>query len=153
MSDFSQGLLAAPATGPQSLSAERAQSNVPVEELKDHLLTKEWLQRQQRVLRVLQKHPLFGKARQANLSRPARYAQSLARAKQLRRLQDELGWDAEDLKMAEYLNDEMHPFALHNSMFTVTVRDQGSDEQKEHYLRRIEGWEVIGCYAQYVSAP
>jgi acyl-CoA oxidase len=131
------------------LEAERRRSNVSVDELSNHLLSRnDFLRRQQRIVRVLENEPLFSKAQQLNLSRPDRYHLGLARAKALRRLTAKHGWDAEDFKMAEYLTDEMSPYHLQSSMFATTVREQASEAQLREWWPRIASYEVLGCYAQ-----
>ena len=36
-------------------------------------------------------------------------------------------------------------------MFLITLREQGTPEQKKLFLKKAENYEIIGCYAQ-VSA-
>ena len=151
MRDFTDALRPAEPSGPSILAKERSHSNVPVEELSHHLLSHgDFLKRQARILPFLEKDRLFSKAKQSNLSRPERYHLGLARAKKLRRLADQHGWDQDDYDMAAYLCDDVSPYMVHIDMFIGTVREQGSDEQKAYWMPRIERWEVIGCYAQYV---
>ena len=151
MPDFTDNLK--PATdGSTILAKERSQSDVPEDELAKHLLSRnDFLGRQQRILRILEKDPLFNKSKQMNLSRPERYHLGLARAKKLRRYVDQHGWDAEDHSMGEYLSDDVSPFMVHYAMFVTTVREQGSDEQKAYWMPKIERMEAVGCYAQWVS--
>ncbi len=131
------------------IAAERARSNINVDELSEHLLSRNgFLERQERIVPVLENEPLFLKKQQSNLSRPDRYHLGLARAKALRRLVKKHGWDHEDYRMAEYLTDEMSPYHLHMSMFSNTVHEQASDEQKAYWWPRIESWKIIGAYAQ-----
>jgi acyl-CoA oxidase len=152
MPDFTDNLKPASPDGPTILAQERSQSDVPVEHLAKHLLSRnDFLGRQERVLRILEKDPLFNKAKQFNLSRPERYQLGLARAKKLRRYEDQYHWDQEDVSMSQYLCDDVSPFMVHYAMFVTTVRDQGSDEQKAYWMPKIEAMEVIGCYAQYVA--
>ncbi|KAL2067352.1 hypothetical protein VTL71DRAFT_1777 [Oculimacula yallundae] len=149
MSDFTDHLKPAAPTGSDTLAKERQNSTIPVDALARHLFPdQEFLERQEKILHVLEKEKLFSKDMQQNLSRPDRYKLGLARAKALRRMQDKLLWNQEDLKMAEYLVDEMSPYALHMSMFVTTVREQANDEQKAYWLPRIESFEIIGAYAQ-----
>lgn len=149
MPDFTDNLKPAQPDGPTLLSKERQQSNVPVDELAKHLLSNDdFLGRQERVLRVLEKDPLFNKVKQFNLSRPERYQLGLARAKKLRRYADQHNWDAEDHTMAQYLCDDVSPFMVHFAMFATTVREQGSDEQRAYWLPKIDAMEAVGCYAQ-----
>ena len=104
--------------GAATLEAERSASAVSVDELSKHVLSRDgFLERQQKVLAELRKEKLFSKEQQLNLSRPERYHLGLARAKAIQRLVRRQGWDHEDYKMAEYLNDEMSPFHLHMTMF------------------------------------
>jgi acyl-CoA oxidase len=149
MPDFTDNLKPASPTGPDILAGERSQSNVPIDELAKHLLSRnDFLNRQERVLRVLEQDSLFNKSKQMNLSRPERYHLGLARAKKLRRLQDEHHWDAEDVSMSHYLCDDVSPYMVHYAMFITTVREQGDERQRAYWLPKIEAMDVIGCYAQ-----
>ncbi|KAM0717155.1 hypothetical protein Q7P37_007007 [Cladosporium fusiforme] len=150
MSDFTDKLHPSTPSGPSILSNERSQSNIPVTELSTHLFPKSngFLARQTRILALLDKDPLFSKAKQQNLSRPERYALGLARAKKLRRLADEHGWDDSDQEIAAYLCDDVSPYMVHVAMFITTIREQGNDEQRAYWMPRVTSWEVVGCYAQ-----
>lgn len=104
--------------GTATLQVERDASAINVHELTQHLLSRDgFLERQQKVLDVLKKNPLFNKDQTLNLSRPDRYKLGLARAKSFVRIGKKLGWTDEHVKMAEYLMDEMSPFHLHYTMF------------------------------------
>ena len=149
MPDFTDSLKPASPSGPDVLAKERDQSDVPVEELAQHLLSRnDFLGRQERILRVLEKDPLFSKSKQMNLSRPERYQLGLARGKKLRRLTDQHGWNDEEHSMAQYLCDDVSPYMVHFTMFINTVREQGDEEQKAYWLPKIKAGDVIGCYAQ-----
>jgi acyl-CoA oxidase len=131
------------------LKAERDQSTIDVDELSKHLLSRDdFLARQNRIVPILENEPFFSKKQQLNLSRPERYHLGLARAKALRRLVKKHGWDHEDYRMAEYLTDEMSPYHLHMTMFATTVKEQGSDEQKQYWWPKIASWKILGAYAQ-----
>lgn len=150
MPDFTDNLKPAH-DGTAILSKERSQSDVPVQELATHLLKRDdFLKRQEGVLRVMEKEPLFSKAKQQNLSRPERYHLGLARAKKLRRLADQHGWDVRNQEMMMYLMDDVSPYMVHHDMFITTIREQGNDKQREYWLPKAMNWEAIGCYAQYV---
>lgn len=117
MPDFTDHLKPAH-DGTATLQAERDGSTINVTELASHLLGRDgFLERQEKVLKVLTKEPLFRKDQQLNLSRPERYQLGLARAKAIQRISRREGWNREDYSMAEYLNDEMSPYYLHMSMF------------------------------------
>ena len=110
MADFTDHLKPA-YDGTAKLQAERDGSGINVRQLAQHLLGRDgFLERQDKVLRVLSKEKLFNKDQQLNLSRPERYHLGLARAKAIQRLMRREGWDLEDYKMAEYLTDEMSPY-------------------------------------------
>ncbi|KIW05444.1 uncharacterized protein PV09_03333 [Verruconis gallopava] len=148
MRDFSDTLKPS-SDGTAILEAERARSNILVDELSKHLLSRnDFLERQKRITAILEKEPLFRKGQQLNLSRPERYHLGLARAKAQRRLGREHGWDEEDYKMAEYLTDEMSPFHLHYTMFANTIKEQASDDQKKTWMPLIDSWKILGAYAQ-----
>lgn len=136
-------------SGPSLLAKERSGSDISVAQLGRHISADTgFLERQARVLAVLEKEPVFDKSRQLDLSRTDRFKLALARGKALRRLQDRHGWDRDDYLMAAYLIDENSPYRLSTGMFITTVEEQGSDEQKAHWLPRIAAWEVVGAYAQ-----
>ncbi|KAH8697520.1 acyl-CoA dehydrogenase/oxidase C-terminal [Talaromyces proteolyticus] len=149
MPDFTDKLQPSKPDGPTILAKERAQSNISAEELAQHLLSHDgFLERQARILPILEKEPLFNKKQQANLSRPDLFKLALARAKLLRRLVDRHGWNIDDYKMAETLIDDVSPYFLHMHMFVTTVREQASDAQKAHWMPLIESFKIIGAYAQ-----
>lgn len=110
MPDFTDHLLPASPRGPEILFQERAQSDVPINELAHLLLSRnDFLRRQEKILPLLENHVLFRKVKQPNLSRPERYQLGLARAKTLRRWAVRLGWDEEDWNVAGYLCDDVSP--------------------------------------------
>src|SRR5882757_483738 len=125
MTDFTSSLMPAGPQGPDILAAERAGSDVNVEQLANHLLHRgEFRARQKKILAVLESNPLFSKKNNLNLSRPDRYHVGLARAKELRRLSRRHGWTYHDDRLAEYLLDEVSPFSLSNTMFATSVQQQ-----------------------------
>src|SRR5271156_441911 len=149
MTDFTDKLRPAAPDGPEVLAGERSRSNVNVDGLAKHLLSRNgFLKRQKRILPILQSYPVFSKKNQLNLARPDRYHLGLARAKTLRRLSIKHGWDSEDFKMAEYLVDEMSPFHLQHTMFATSVREQSNAKQLAYWLPKVEAWDIIGCYGQ-----
>lgn len=149
MPDFTEKLRPSQPDGPTTLSAERQQSIISTDELGQYLLGRDgFLERQARVLSILQQHPLLSKAKQQNLSRPERFKLGLARAKLLRCLTDKHNWNHDDYKMAEYLVDDVSPYFLHMEMFITTIREQASEEQRMLWLPLIESWKIIGAYAQ-----
>lgn len=149
MPNFTDKLRPSQPDGATTLAREREQSRISVNELSEQLLSSDgFLDRQARILSLLQREPLFSKAKQQNLSRPDRFKLGLARAKLLRRMANKHGWAHEDYKMAEYLVDDVSPYLLHMQMFVTTVREQASEEQRAHWMPLIESWKIIGAYAQ-----
>ncbi|KAJ5092903.1 hypothetical protein N7456_008764 [Penicillium angulare] len=149
MPDFTDKLRPSQPDGPTTLARERAQSSISIDELGNHLLSSDgFLQRQARILSILQREPLLSKDKQQNLSRPERFKLGLARAKLLRRLVDRYQWSYDDYKMAEYLVSDVSPYFLHLEMFITTVREQASEAQRAHWMPLIESWRIIGAYAQ-----
>ncbi|RVX67839.1 hypothetical protein B0A52_07767 [Exophiala mesophila] len=149
MADFTDELRAAEPQGPSILAWERGRSSIDVDQLANHLLGRnEFLSRQKKIQSVLESIPIFSKKNQLNIARPDRFHLTLARAKTLRRLSVKYSWDQDDYLMAEYLMDEMHPYALQSGMFATSIREQCNDEQKAYWLPKVEKWEIIGCYSQ-----
>lgn len=149
MTDFTGKLRPADPQGPSILNQERSGSKVNTDQLAKHLLSRnDFLNRQQKVLSTLEPLPLFCKKNQLNMARPDRYHLSLARSKMLRRLSLKHNWTTDDHQMAEYLMDEMSPYALQSAMFMPSLREQCDDKQKAYWLTKAENWEIIGCYGQ-----
>ncbi|KAJ5890962.1 uncharacterized protein N7473_007190 [Penicillium subrubescens] len=149
MPDFTDTLRPSQPDGPTTLARERGQSDLSVDGLSKHLFPADgFLERQARILHILQKEPLFSKEKQQNLSRVERFKLGLARAKLLRRMTDQHRWDHEDYKMAQYLVDDVSPYFLHMEMFVTTIREQASEEQRAYWMPLIESWKIIGAYAQ-----
>ena len=149
MSDFILKLKPADPQGSDVLAAERARSQVNVSQLAHHLLHRNgFLDRQKKVLAVLKKNALFSKNANLNLSRPDRYHVGLARAKEIRRIVRRERWNHDDYMMAHYLLDEVSPYLLSDTMFTTSIQQQCNQEQKAQWLKKVENWEITGCYAQ-----
>jgi len=83
---------------------------ISVGQLADDLFGHAYLERQKRVLNIVQDEYVFPKTNQASLSRPDRYALGLARGKRMRQLMDIHKWSEDDLLIAEYLIDDVQPF-------------------------------------------
>jgi acyl-CoA oxidase len=93
MPDFTDNLRPSYPDGPTTPALERASSKLCVEELSQHLLSHDgFLERQNKLLQLLQNEPLLSKGQQFNLSRPERFKLGLARAKLLQRLADKHQW-------------------------------------------------------------
>ncbi|KAK3066588.1 hypothetical protein LTR53_017008, partial [Teratosphaeriaceae sp. CCFEE 6253] len=138
-------------SGPQGtelLAAERSKSNVNVDSLKAFLHTPEGLARKRRVLDILQSEQIFDKSQNYFAGRIDRFETALARAKRMRQLVVKHGWTNDDRLVANDLVSEPGPYGLHESMFLITLRDQGTPEQHEKFLKKAENYEYIGCYAQ-----
>jgi acyl-CoA oxidase len=99
MRDFTDNLKPAKPGGLETPAKERSQSYLPVQELAQHLFPDGLLQRQEKIVKELQKHKLFSKQNQLNLARPDRYKLGLARAKLTRRIAAKHNWDDEDHRM------------------------------------------------------
>ncbi|KAL3465672.1 acyl-CoA dehydrogenase/oxidase C-terminal [Aspergillus heterothallicus] len=149
MASFVDKLKPAEPSGSAIIARERALSDISVDALSRTLFAgDDYLQRQARILPILTAEPLFDKKKQANLSRPDIFKLALARAKLLRRLKDQHGWDIDDYKLAEALVDDVSPYYLHLHMFVTTIHEQASDEQQAHFMPLINTFKIIGAYAQ-----
>ena len=138
-------------TGPQGselLEQERKASNVNVDQLSTFLHTKEGLERKRRVLKTLQSEKVFDKSQNYFAGRIDRFETALARAKKLTQLQGKHNWSQEERQNANELISEPGPYGLHESMFLITLRDQGNSEQHEKFLKPAQQYKYIGCYAQ-----
>ncbi len=151
MSQIPQWVRELKPSGPQGselLKQERDNSNVNVDQLANFLHTKEGRQRQTRILKVLQSEKVFDKSQNYFAGRTDRFETALARAKRLRQLYVKENWGDQERYTANMLISEPLPYGLHESMFLITIRDQGSPEQHQKFLKPAENYEYIGCYAQ-----
>jgi acyl-CoA oxidase len=138
-------------SGPQGselITRERAKSNIDVERLADLLFTREHLDRKAEILSILRAEPVFDKSQNYFMGRTEKFRTALARAKRMQQLSVRHKWSRDDQEIANGLIGEPGPYGLHASMFLITLRDQGTPEQHELFLRKAENYEYIGCYAQ-----
>lgn len=135
-------------TGPELLEQERKSSNVNVDQLANFLFTKEAREKKRKILKLLQDDKVFDKSQNYFAGRIDRFETALARAKALQKLAVKHGLDDDEKKIAELLISEPGPYGLHEHMFLVTLRDQGSEEQREKFFKPAQAYKIIGCYAQ-----
>lgn len=134
--------------GTQCLAQEREKSNIDVDKLASYMFTDEALERSDRILQILKADPVFDKTQNYFRGRNSRIEAALARGKRLRQLSVKHNWSKEEYAVANELISEPTPYGLHASMFLITLREQGTPEQHELFLRKAENYEYIGCYAQ-----
>merc|ERR1712169_51328 len=138
-------------SGPQGselLQQERSKSNLNVDQLADFMFTREILERNERLLKILQAEPVFDKSQNYFRGRTARIEAALARGKRLYQQQVKHNWTREEFQAANELISEPTPYGLHASMFLVTLREQGTPQQQKIFLEKAEAYKIIGCYAQ-----
>ena len=105
--------------GSDLLKQERDQSNLDVEKLSNFIFTKEVLDRQQRILKVLESERVFDKSQNYFAGRVDRFQTALARAKRLQQLTVKHKWSKDEFMTANELISEPGPYGLHVSMFLV----------------------------------
>jgi acyl-CoA oxidase len=107
--------------GHELLKAERANSNVPVEELEVLLHTQDVIDRRNKILDILKSEKVFDKSQNYFMGRIDRFERALAREKRLRILKKQHNWSFEEFRTATELVGEPGPYGLHDSMFKVRV--------------------------------
>ncbi|TNY18023.1 acyl-CoA dehydrogenase/oxidase, partial [Rhodotorula diobovata] len=135
-------------SGTRLLEIERAKASFSPAELREYIYGNEYLERQARILPIVENEPAFDKSQIHYMSRGDKYRHGLKKEKRIVQLTREHGWSAEDVKVAEELIDMPAAFGLHNSMFLKTLRSQSNEEQQELFTKPAENFEIIGCYAQ-----
>lgn len=162
--DWVKQLKPSGAQGHELLKAERAASNIPIQELQELLHTKDVIVRKQKILNLLKAEKVFDKSQNYFMGRTDRFERALAREKRLRILKKQHNWTLEEFRTAIDLVGEPGPYGLHDSMFKVRVRSiyyinnvlisqvtlegQGTPEQQEKWLTLANDYKIIGCYAQ-----
>jgi acyl-CoA oxidase len=110
-------------SGPQGselLKQERSKSNLDVDRLANFMFSKEVLERNQRLLEILEAEEVFDKSQNYFRGRNERIQAALARGKRLRQLSVKHNWSREDYQVANELISEPTPYGLHASMFLVS---------------------------------
>ncbi|KAI4593413.1 fatty-acyl coenzyme A oxidase [Pestalotiopsis sp. 9143b] len=146
--DWVKKLTPAAPQGADLLAAERASSNINVDQLADYMFTKETLAMRDNILRILTADPVFDKSQNYFQGREDRIKASLGKGKRLQQLSVKHNWSQEEYQCANDLLSEPTPYGLHATMFLVTLREQGTPEQHERFLKKAENYEIVGCYAQ-----
>lgn len=106
--------------GTELLAMERAKSNIDVDKLTDYMFGREAVERQARVLALMENDKVFDKSNNYFMGRVEKFPVALARGKRMRQLQVEHNWDVEDYRVADALESEPNPYGLHASMFLVS---------------------------------
>ncbi|KID84482.1 acyl-coenzyme A oxidase 1 [Metarhizium guizhouense ARSEF 977] len=146
--DWVKALKPSGLNGQELLEQERAKSNVNVDQLAEFLHTSQALERNARILEILQSHPVFDKSQNYFNGRIERIEAALARGKALRQLSVKHQWDQDEYTVANDLISEPTPYGLHATMFMKTLQEQGTPEQHKVFLEKAQNYEYIGCYAQ-----
>jgi acyl-CoA oxidase len=110
-------------SGPQGsdlLKQERSKSTLDVDRLADFMFTREVLERNQRLLKILEAEEVFDKSQNYFRGRNERIQAALARGKRLRQLSMKYNWSKEEYQVANDLISEPTPYGLHASMFLVS---------------------------------
>ena len=106
--------------GAELLKQERDKSNIPVGKLSEFLFTRETLDRQDRILKILTADQVFDKSQNYFDGRVERFKTALARQKRLSQLSKKYDWTNDEYQMASELISEPGPYGLHVSMFLVS---------------------------------
>ncbi|KAF9108300.1 hypothetical protein BGX27_008404 [Mortierella sp. AM989] len=130
------------------LNQERAKNTFGVKELSIFLYGEEVLQRQDRLLALIENEPAFDKSDRYFQGRTERFDHALRKDFELIKLGKKHHFSNDEYIQANALIDEPGPFGLHRTMFMPTLASQGTDEQIEKFLKPAERYEFIGCYAQ-----
>ncbi|UZP35051.1 hypothetical protein NXS19_002867 [Fusarium pseudograminearum] len=146
--DWVKALTPSGPQGSELIAKERAQSDINVDQLATFLFTKEVLERNAKILKILQEDPVFDKSQNYFRGRTDRLEAALARGKHLKRLRDKHNWTEEEHHVANDLISEPTPYGLHSTMFLKTLEEQGTPAQHELFLEKARNYEIIGCYAQ-----
>lgn len=146
--DWVEALKPSGVQGTELLEQERGKSDLEVNRVADFLFTRENLDRNAKILKILQSHPVFDKSANYFNGRVDRIKAALARGKKLRQLSVEHKWSPAEYVAANDLIGEPTPYGLHEHMFLKTLQEQGTPEQHKLFLERAQNYEFIGCYAQ-----
>lgn len=117
--DWVKQLKPSGAQGHELLKAERASSNVPVNDLEVLLHTQDVINRRNKILDILKSEKIFDKSQNYFMGRIDKFERALAREKRLRVLKKQHNWTLDEFRTATELVGEPGPYGLHDSMFKV----------------------------------
>src|ERR1700722_18818073 len=104
--DWVKALKPSTPAGTDLLKAERDKSQISVDKLSNFLFTREVLERQQRILEILQSEKIFDKSQNYFDGRVDKFKTALARGKKLRLLQVKHNWNNDEYMTAYDLVSE-----------------------------------------------
>ncbi|KAK9708766.1 hypothetical protein K7432_009416 [Basidiobolus ranarum] len=130
------------------LIKEREQSSLNSKQLSLYIHGEEFLERQERLLNIIENDPVFSKTIRCYQGRSQRILNAMRKDKRILELKRQYRWTDDDLDMADLIVDESRPFSLHRSMFLPTLKNQTTPEQQELFLKPALDYRIIGCYAQ-----
>jgi acyl-CoA oxidase len=145
---FPKHLIPAGPQGSELLARERRSATFNPQHLTQFMYGQERLERQERLLKIIENDPAFSKTHRYYSSREERLKHAFGKEKRFVELCMQHNWDIDDVTVAEYLIDEPGPFSLHRTMFIPTLMGQANDEQRRKFLLKALNYEIIGCYAQ-----
>ncbi|CAO3696615.1 unnamed protein product [Umbelopsis ramanniana] len=135
--------------GTHLLAVERQNASFKPEELSVYMHGQQYLDARESILKILQNDPILGdKSKRYYQGRDQRFDGAMLNAKRFAELIREHKWNADEVLIADMMIDEPNQFRLHCSMFMPTIANQGTEEQKDFFLRPAENYQIIGCYAQ-----
>ncbi|KAG2226088.1 hypothetical protein INT45_011705 [Circinella minor] len=134
--------------GTDLLQIERSKASFDVNTLSKFSYGEEFLNRKEKILRIIESDPAFEKSQRFFQSRHERMTHAYEKDKRTIELSEELGWDDEDRHIVNFLYDQPSPYSLHYTMFVPTLANQCNEEQKKVFYERALRHEIIGCYAQ-----
>ncbi|EXX76685.1 uncharacterized protein OCT59_024117 [Rhizophagus irregularis] len=134
--------------GSDLLALEREKATFNVKELTLALYGSKELEKDNRILKILENDPVFDKSNLYFMGRTELFENALRKDKRLVQLIKEHKWNMEEIQAAVSFIDLPGPYGLHRGMFIPTIFGQGTEEQKKKFLIPALKYEIIGCYAQ-----
>ncbi|PVU98917.1 hypothetical protein BB560_001601 [Smittium megazygosporum] len=132
-----------------TLSLERQKANFSTSEMDVFMNGKEYIERKQKALNILRAEPeIFDQRDIYFMSRTEKIEKSLKQEKRIIELLRERKIDSTDISMLYSILDWSSPFDLSRGMFMPTIESQGTEEQKEVFLKPALDYRITGCYAQ-----
>ncbi|RKP06830.1 acyl-CoA dehydrogenase/oxidase [Thamnocephalis sphaerospora] len=133
----------------RDIAAARAQATFSVERLANYLYGgKQRRLHRDRILRIVEKDPVFSKSTRYYRSLEEQIAAGLAQSRRLVELRDQHGWNEAEFSQALTLVDDFLPITLHHILIKPLLRTQCTPKQQSRWLKDAEDWRIIGCYAQ-----
>ncbi|PVU92877.1 hypothetical protein BB561_003565 [Smittium simulii] len=133
----------------ETLNNERKKANFPIRDMESFMNGEKNIKLQEKALKIIRADPeIFDQRNIYFMSRNEKLEHSLRQEKKVQELLRSSDITHNHIDTIYSILDWPSPFDLSRAAFMPTLEQQGTDEQKEAFLKPAKEYKIIGCYAQ-----